>query len=810
MDMAKLTTYNKKRDFDNTDEPKGTSSSKKSSNARKLRFVVQRHHASRLHYDFRLELDGVLKSWAVPKGPSLYPKDKRLAMQVEDHPIDYASFEGSIPKGNYGAGTVHIFDSGYYEFLEARDEGDFLKNWHKGSLKFKLFGHILRGEFALVQMKGDEGKAWLLIKHQDRYATDSPYNSEDQIADSVKEAGIAFKEQPPPKPMLTKLVDKLPAGDDWVYEKKYDGFRIIAVRSPNGVYLYSRSEKNMNHLFPSIVQELAALDKEVCLDGELVIEDKQGHPYFQLIASGEPIPSALQLRYYVFDLLSLEKEVLTEYTLAQRKELLLLLFKRLKGRKLIQPVEELKGDTDTLRQKAEQQNWEGIIAKEKESRYLEGVRSGQWVKYKLRYSQEAIICGYTEPQGSRSHFGALVLGMYKDNVLTYIGNCGTGFDDASLENIYKRMKDITTDKKPFAKGVKVAKEKEVTWLKPELIGEIYYSEWTADRHLRHPVFKMLRTDKKPQEIESEELLHMENKDESITIGSKTVQLTNLDKVYWPQDNYIKGQMIAYYEEMADYILPYLKDKPISLHRFPNGIDADSFFQKDVDPDKIPDWINTVPIHAESTGKEIDYIVCNDKATLLYIANLGSIEINPWLATYKKPENPDFAVLDLDPNGADFEEVIRVALLAKEYLDKMGASSFIKTSGSTGLHIYLNVAKKYDYDIVRDFIQLLAEMLHERCADTTSIVRDPKKRKGMIYLDFLQNRRGQTIAAPYSLRPKEGATVSAPLTWDEVRPGLDIKTFNIKSMLKRVKEVKDPWADIWTKPVDIKKSLKRLS
>ncbi|MVZ67431.1 DNA ligase D [Sphingobacterium sp. DK4209] len=807
--MVKLTTYNKKRDFENTDEPKGAPSVSKRKSAHKLRFVVQRHHASRLHYDFRLELDGVLKSWAVPKGPSLYPKDKRLAMQVEDHPIDYASFEGSIPKGNYGAGTVHIFDSGYYEFSEAKDEAEFLKNWRKGSLKFKLFGHILRGEFALVQMKGDEGKAWLLIKHQDRYATDAPYNSEDCIADSIKEAGIVFKEQPPPKPMLTKLVDKLPTGGDWVYEKKYDGFRIIGVRSSQAVHLYSRSGKSMNHLFPSIVQELAALDKEVCVDGELLIEDMEGRSHFQLIASGEPVPSTLHLRYYVFDILRLENEVLNEYTLVQRKELLRLLLKRLKKIKFIKPVEELQGDIDTLRQKAEQQNWEGIIAKEKESRYLEGIRNAQWVKYKLRHSQEAIICGYTTPQGNRSHFGALVLGMYKEGVLTYIGNCGTGFDEALLESTYKRMKRIVSDKKPFPKAIHVAKEKDVTWLSPELICEVYYSEWTSDKHLRHPVFKMLRTDKKPREIESEELLPMENKDESITIGNKTVQLTNLDKVYWPQDNYIKGQMIAYYEEMADHMLPYLKDKPISLHRFPNGIDADSFFQKDVDPDKIPDWVKTVPIHAESTGKDIDYIICNDKATLLYIANLGSIEINPWLATYKNPENPDFAVLDLDPNGADFEEVIRVAKLAKEFLDKMGASSFVKTSGSTGMHIYLYVAKKYDYDIVRDFIQLLAEMLHERCLETTSIVRDPKKRKGMIYLDFLQNRRGQTIASPYSLRPKEGATVSAPLDWSEVRPGLDIKSFTIKSMLKRVKEIKDPWAGIWSSPVDIKKSLKRL-
>lgn len=301
----------------------------------------------------------------------------------------------------------------------------------------------------------------------------------------------------------------------------------------------------------------------------------------------------------------------------------------------------------------------------------------------------------------------------------------------------------------------------------------------------------------------------ENKDQTVNVGNKVVQLTNLDKVYWPDDKYVKGQMIAYYDAMSERILPFLKDKPISLHRFPNGIDGDGFFQKDVDPDKIPDWIKTVPVLAESTGKEIDYIICNDKATLLYIANLGSIEINPWLATYKKPENPDFAVLDLDPNGADFEEVIRVAQRTKELLDKIRVPAFLKTSGSTGLHIYLYVNGRYDYDVVRDFIQLVAEILHEKHPDTTSIIRDPKKREGLIYLDFLQNRKGQTIAAPYSLRPKAGATVSAPLSWDELKPGLRIKDFNIQSMLKRVQDIPDPWDGIWDKPVNLKQALARL-
>lgn len=818
-DMAKLEAYKKKRDFNKTREPKGKGK-KGAGKAHQLRFVVQRHHASRLHYDFRLELDGVLKSWAVPKGPSLYPKDKRLAMQVEDHPIDYASFEGIIPKGNYGAGVVTIFDSGYYEFTEAQSAKEFLRDLGEGSLKFKLHGHILRGEFALVRMKGAADNAWLLIKHKDRYAWDEPYNSEDSVEPQIKQAGKDFKKDKKgntskkpkgniPKPMLAKLVDHLPEGEEWVYEKKYDGFRILAIRQQDAVELYSRNGKTMNHLFPSLVRELSQLDKQICIDGELVIEDKQRKPYFQLIASGEPLPSSLNLRYYVFDILRLEGENVTEYELDERRELLALLVDRIKKREVIQLAETLEGTGLQVRKEAERKRWEGVMAKEVNSRYLEGKRSSAWIKFKLRQSQEAIICGYTTPQGSRTFFGALVLGIYKDGKLIYIGNCGTGFNAERLEDIYTKMQKLENRKKPFAANTKVAKEKEVTWLRPVLLCEVYYAEWTADERLRHPVFKGLRTDKEAKEVEKEDAMKSEKNDDLITIGRKKVQLTNLNKVYWPKEKYVKGQMLAYYEQMAEHILPFLKNKPISLHRFPNGIAEDGFFQKDVDTDNIPNWVKTAPIHSESTGKETDYIICNNKATLLYIANLGSIEINPWLSTYQKPEYPDFAVLDLDPNGADFQEVIRVAKTAHKIFEELEVPAFLKTSGSTGLHIYIYVNKKYTYEVVRDFIQLVAQMVQERHPDTTSTVRDPKKRKGLIYLDFLQNRRGQTIAAPYSLRPKEGATVSTPLQWNELTSKLRISNYTIKSVLKRVAEMKDPWESLWERGVNIKKALSKL-
>jgi len=820
--MSKLEHYHQKRNFEQTAEPSGTL---KTNTGTRRKFVVQRHHASRLHYDFRLEIDGVLKSWAVPKGPSLYPQDKRLAVQVEDHPIDYAGFEGTIAEGNYGAGTVTIFDEGYFEPLENDSEKQLLNDLKVGSLKFKLHGDKLQGEFALVRIKGDDGKSWLLIKHQDEYAVKKVYNAEDFVAKSVKKEGENFKsttarkkkdksatpvvaEVLEPLPMLAKLADRMPDEGNWQFEKKYDGFRVIAVKTADKVLLYSRNGKSMNKLFPSIVKELKKLDRDVWLDGEVVVEDAQGKARFQLLATGEPLPASLQLHYYIFDLLSLDANDLTQYPLGERKELLSLLFKAYKGGILI-PVQALKGAPNTIYKHAEKQAWEGLIAKDLNGLYFPGQRSNQWLKVKFRQSQEAVICGYTNPQGSRSYFGALVLGYYIDSRWIYLGNCGTGFTQQILKHVYSQIEKLVVSEKPFGNNVQVAKEKEVTWIKPEVVCEVYYSEWTAVQHLRHPVFKGLRTDKKPKEVRVERSIPLDAKEKVLTVNRHAVKLTNLDKIYWPKEEYSKGQMLDYYDRYGDLILPYLKDKPISLHRFPNGIEESSFFQKDVDIKQIPKWVKTVPIYSESTDKDIDYILCNNKATLLYIANLGSIEINPWLSTYKKVEKPDFAVLDLDPNGADFHAVIEVAQTAHLFFQQVGVADYIKTSGSTGLHIYIYVKQQYTYDVVCDFIQLVGEMVHQEHPDTTSLVRDPKKRKGLIYLDFLQNRRGQTIAAPYSIRPKPGATVSTPLFWEEVEEGLQIQQFNIQTVPARLENKDDPWKTIFDKPSNIKLALEKF-
>ncbi|HEY0669043.1 MAG TPA: DNA ligase D [Sphingobacteriaceae bacterium] len=837
-----LGTYIQKRNFKKTNEPKAGKSTGK-----RLVFVVQRHHASSLHYDFRLELDGVLKSWAVPKGPSLNPKDKRLAMMVEDHPYDYRTFEGVIPEGNYGAGLVHIFDEGYYESLAEERKQDIkeLKNGlASGNLKIRLHGKILKGEFALVKLKNTDDKSWLLIKHRDEYAVDKPFNAEDLVPQKIIEQGIDIKKKsgsnkksiedvkpgPPSaplkrskatavsayKPMLAKLSKKIFDDDSWLYEKKIDGYRIIAVTGENGI-LTSRRGIDYSSKYKVVLKTLQKSEKDAVIDGEMVVEDKHGHVLFQELQNYNPLNKNTVLKYYAFDLLSLDGYDLTGMELMKRKQLLRALIENISDKNIIYNDHVIGKGTELLK-RAEKEGWEGIIGKEIHSTYIQDKRSDKWLKFKLQNSQEAIIIGYSKPAGSRKYFGSLALGIYEDTELVYIGNCGTGFNEASLKSMYNLMRDLATDKKPV-KG-KVKQERSITWLKPELVCEVTYSEWTADKNLRHPVFKGLRNDKTKENV-TMEIPEISSKDSSddiqekpaekeLSFGNKRVKLTNLNKLYWKNENISKGQLIDYYRNIADYILPYLKDRPLSLNRHPNGIDAPGFFQKDLDTDQIPKWIKYAPLYSESTDKDIDYLICNDEPTLLWMANLGCIEVNPWLSTYKKPENPIFAVLDLDPNDVDdFGEVVRIALTAKNILERMGIKPFIKTSGSRGLHIFIHIGGKYDYDISKSFIEYLGHLIMKEHPETTSLERSPSKRKKKIYLDFLQNRRGQTIAAPYSVRPKPGATVSTPLDWSEVTENIDIKQFTIFNTLDRIKQKGDLWESITSGKADLKRGLKSL-
>lgn len=836
-----LKKYKEKRNFEETTEPVSGHSS-----GGELHFVVQRHHATALHYDFRLEMDGVLKSWAVPKGPSLNPKDKRLALMVEDHPYDYRTFEGIIPKGNYGAGVVNIFDEGTYEPLE-KNKKALKKGLEDGNLKFSLHGKILKGEFALVKLKDSAPNTWLLIKHQDKFAVNTPYNSEDLVPEKIKKMGIDFKKKDkggklkkpaPPlpkkqennpeisfKPMLAKLSSSVFDDDDWLYEKKLDGYRSLAYLDQGSVKLISRSGLNFGNKYPSVQKALSKIDQNAVIDGELVVEDKNGQSLFQELQNYDSNNKKLALKYYVFDLLYLNGHDLRSLPLIQRKELLKILVGNLSRGPVIYN-EYIQGKGTKLLQKAKKENWEGIVAKKASSSYESNKRSAQWQKFKLHNSQEALICGFTQPAGSRKHFGALVLGIPEGKKIKYIGNCGTGFTDTGLKELYDKMIVLKTDKKPFEDAIE--RGKKPVWIKPKLVCEVVYTEWTQEKHLRHPVFKGLRMDKKPDEVKPEiaeilveenqkqessekyEEMETQNPNEKIEyFGRKKLVLTNLNKIYWPKERISKEDLLNYYRDVSAYILPWLKDRPLSLNRYPNGIDKPSFFQKNLNTDQIPAWIKYAPMYSESNAKNIDFLICNDLASLLWMVNLGCIEINPWLSTYKKPENPDFAVIDLDPQDVDFKLVVEAAQVCRQLIEQLKLKPFIKTSGSRGLHIFIPMGARYQYEQTKMFVEFLVRHVHAVLPETTSIVRDPAKRRNLIYLDYLQNRRGQTIAATYSVRPKAGATVSTPLSWDEVNENLNPSDFTIFNTLQRLKEKEDPWKNIWTEKSDLKKALKMV-
>jgi len=827
-----LAEYVKKRVFTKTTEPKGGKSTGK-----QLAFVVQRHHASRLHYDFRLELDGVLKSWAVPKGPSMNPGDKRLAMMVEDHPFDYRKFEGIIPQGNYGAGVVMIWDEGTYTSL-AEKRADDVKTLRaglkSGNLKFRLNGKKLKGEFALVKLHSAEDNSWLLIKHNDEFAVHKAYNSEDQVPIEIKKmlnnkSGKAtslpgIKKHKTEKstdpgeentnetsgeraytPMMAKLEAKVFDDPDWIYEKKLDGYRAIGYTGKKAK-LISRNNIDFSKDYKAVIDELKVIEQDAILDGELVIEDKEGKSRFQHIQNYKNDTEEQTLKYYVFDLLKLGGHDLRGMELSKRKELLKTLVTSLKSKRIIYN-DHVAGKGTELFAKAKKEEWEGIIGKDVHSYYTSGKRTDRWQKFKLQNSQEAIICGYTAPTGSRKHFGALVLGINDGKKIRYIGNCGTGFNEASIRELYQKMQLLETDQKPFDE--KVHQRTKITWIKPKLVCEVWYAEWTADEHLRQPVFKGLRMDKNKENIVMETPDKQVADEEVFTFGHDQVKGTHLSKVFWKDEGITKGELIHYYKDMAEYIVPYLKDKPISMRRQPNGIADEGFFQKDVDTSHLPSFIKTEPLYSESNDKNINYIIGKDAATLLYMVNLGCIEINPWLSSYKKPENPDFVVIDIDPHDVPFTEAVEIALKTKEVFDRMNLEVFIKTSGSKGLHIYCYLGAKYDYDFTKMFAEYTANIIHDELPDITSVERNPAKRKNKTYIDFLQNRRGQTIACPYSVRPKPGATVSAPLHWDEVNNDLKLSNFTIHNMRERVKKIDDPWKDLMKNKADLKKALELL-
>ncbi len=842
-----LEEYRQKRNFQQTPEPPGEV---EAGGEGPLRFVVQKHQASHLHYDFRLELNGALLSWAVPHGPSLDPSERRLAMRTEDHPLSYRNFEGIIPEGSYGAGTVMVWDRGVYHVPGAAGRTDNERQMRRGleigHIHVVLEGEKLKGQFHLIRMKKDQ-EDWLLIKADDAYATQMDILTEDRSVESglsmeeIRErAGEEQAEEQEPEPptnidlsrfdltgairspmpteitpMAAQLADEPFEKPDWLYEIKWDGFRGVAEVHPGSAALYSRHQLDYQKEFPPVVEELGKLGFEAVLDGEVVVVDDTGRSDFLLLQEYRKTGQGT-LVYYVFDLLYLEGYDLMTLPLYRRKEILRAI---LPDQPRIKYSDHVEGQGMAFYQAAIDHGMEGVMAKNKNSLYDPGVRSGQWLKIKTHRRQEAVVGGFTEPRGSRPDLGALLLGVYEKGKLTFIGHTGGGLSHQDLGEIKEMLKPLIRPDSPFQ--VTPHTNQPATWVQPELVCEVRFAEWTASGMMRQPVFVGWRPDKDPRDVHREMPVPVNaepepphsarsaSAEQSTTeeIDGREVSTTNLQKMYYPEDALTKGDVIEYYRAMARYILPYLQDRPLFLRRYPNGIHASSFFQKDVN--EAPEWVRTVEIESGTSGDKINYIVCQDEATLVYVANLGAIELHPWNSRIEKLGYPDYLVFDLDPWSRPFSDVIEVALQFHQILEQIGAASLVKTSGQTGLHIFIPLEARYTYEQGRQFAALIARLVNMRLPEITSIERSPQKREGKMYLDVLQNRTGQALIAPYSLRPHPGAPVSTPLRWAEVRPGLDPKNYNFHTAPPRVAELGDLWKGVLGPGVDIQGSLDTL-
>ncbi|MFD2287236.1 DNA ligase D [Pedobacter petrophilus] len=891
-----LKKYEEKRDFSKTAEPKAGESKDKN----KLQFVIQKHDATRLHYDFRLEMDGVLKSWAVPKGPSTDPQNKRLAMMVEDHPFDYKDFEGTIPKGEYGGGTVIVWDEGTYEPIEEikgkkAQEKHLLKQLADGSVKIKLNGEKLKGEFALVKTKGMGENGWLLIKHKDDFASTKDITKQDKSVLSGKTIGAMEKnaemvwkdgkeqkvsntkktnaKEPGPdeaiigeqeevdvksilkkapkseipeaiKPMLATLVDEPFDDDAWQYEVKWDGYRALAFVNKGNVELSSRNNKSFNDKFYPIYDLLSEWKINAVLDGEILVLNDKGISQFGTLQNWRSEADG-ELVFYVFDLLWYDGKNLMDLPLYQRQAVL---------------NEILPGDDDRVRlgkvfkasgidffAAAEKMGLEGIIAKKINSTYTPDRRSKDWLKIKVSKRQEVVIAGFTKNEDTSKAFSSLLLGVYEKGKLQYVGKVGTGFSDKLQKTMIKQFEPLITGESPFEELPDVNKpsrfrpnppKAKATWLKPELVCEVAFTEITEDGVFRHPSFQGMREDKKAKEVIREEeiataevvpqqeaesekhseaikapkhserktLLNPKDQTQVRKIKGHELKFTNLSKIYWPEDEVTKREMFNFYYQIADYILPYLKDRPQSLNRFPGGIHGKSFYQKDV-KGKAPEWAKTFP-YENGDGEKKEYLVGTDEASLLWMASLGCIEMNPWFSRIQSPDHPDYCVIDLDPDKNTFDQVIEAALETKKILDAIDVPAYCKTSGSTGMHIYIPLNAKYTYEQSQMFAKLVVNLVHNQIPEYTSLERMISARKGKMYLDFLQNRPGATIAGPYSLRPKIGATVSMPLHWDEVKKGLKMKDFNIFNAMDRLKVEGDLFKGVLGKGIDLMKAVNK--
>ncbi|HEX3234202.1 MAG TPA: DNA ligase D [Gemmatimonadales bacterium] len=854
-----LDAYRAKRSLERTPEPAGALAQESG-----RLFVVHQHAARRLHFDLRLEMEGVLRSWAVPKGPSYDTAEKRLAVHVEDHPLEYGDFEGLIPKGNYGAGAVIVWDRGRWIPI-----GDPLEGLAKGKLLFELHGYKLHGLWTLVKLKKSE-KDWLLIKERDAWTSSDPAelapesvlsgltveelgaggDRGEAIRRELTRLGAVRKpiEAKAIKLMLAESAERPFSRKGWIFEPKLDGYRVLAARAPGGPQLLTRSGNDCGPTFPEVLRAVAALPFDrLVLDGEVVALDDAGRPSFQRLQGRARFLRAIDIRhaavecpvtYYAFDLLGFEDFDLRALPLSQRKAVLRRVLPPLGALRYLEHVEEV---GEALYQEAERLGLEGIVAKKADSPYQHG-RSSAWLKFRSRKTGDFVVVGFTAPKGSRGGFGALQLADFVDGALVYAGRAGSGFSDKQLAEVSRSLLEHRRMDPPCVGPI--PKEKGTTWVEPVLVSEVEYTEWTDEGLLRQPVFLRFRDDKRPEEcIRSAPLsppsaapsprgaalssrgapatrdlargsrppLRSSDPDEKIAAPPDELpfELTNLAKVFWPEDGYTKGDLIAYYRAVAPWLLPYLRNRPLVMTRYPDGIAGKSFFQKDA-PGFTPQWVRTERMWSEDTQREIDYFICDDAASLLYVINLGCIPIHLWASRTPTLERPDWCVLDLDPKGAPFLNVVEVALAARELCRRIGLPVQVKTTGSTGLHLMIPLGRQCTHEQSRSLGELLARCIVERLPEIATIARQVSQRNGKVYVDYLQNGSGKLIVGPFSVRPLPGAPVSVPLSWREVNRKLDIRAHTIKTVPQRMRKLAaDPLAEVLELSPDLVGALERL-
>ena len=792
-----LSEYNRKRDFDITAEPSGTASGGKRK-ASALTFVIQKHHARHLHYDFRLELDGVLKSWAVPKGPSLDPSQKRLAVHVEDHPLSYGSFEGSIPAGQYGAGDVIVWDRGVWQ-----PQGDPHKAYAAGKLKFRLIGEKLTGDWALVRtrLKGSGDKEqWLLIKEQDEQARPgADYDIVEALPDSVlSNASVAA---PPPRntvsaalptrlsPQLATLVDRPPQGD-WHYEIKLDGYRMLARIAEGEVRLFTRNGHDWTDRLPRQAKALQALKlKDSWLDGEVVSLNGEGLPDFQALQNAFEIGRSLDLVYYLFDAPFLDGRDLREEPLEVRRSALEIALGTSKS-KLLRFSQAFTVDPRHILESACDLNLEGVIGKRQGSPYVSS-RSADWVKLKCHLRQEFVIVGYTRPQGSRSGFGALLLAVNDDTGLVYSGRVGTGFDQATLDSLYRQLTALERKTSPLAKPLTSAQARGVHWVKPALVAEVRFAEWTLESLVRQAAFIAMRTDKPIAQI-----IHEQPRAAKTLKPSKDmpadVHITHGERIIDPHSGTQKQQLAQFYSDISGWILPFLQRRPVALLRAPEGIEGEQFFQKHAERLAIPfiKQLNPALDPGHARLMEID-----SAAALVGAVQMGSIELHTWGATWDKLETPDQFVLDLDPDPAlPWKTMVEAAQLTLAVLDELGLRAFVKTSGGKGVHLVVPLARRDGWDTVKAFAKAIAHFMTGQLPERFTATSGPKNRVGKIFVDYLRNARGASTVAPYSVRARPGLPVSVPISRDELKTLQGAQQWTVANLHQRLQSLKaDPWA-----------------